>query len=184
MKNNKVKSKSLFKDFYPEFTYTKVEEIPLELLRREDIKLILMDMDNTLIDSKGKYTKELRNWIKEVKSKDIKLYIVSNSMSEKMVRRISKELNVQFYYKAGKPSTKGLKAVSSLYPEIQKSQILMMGDQLFTDVWAGNRFNVHTLLVKRINKKEIFISKIKRPFERIILNHYFNKEENADKCKF
>jgi hypothetical protein len=59
----------------------------------------------------------------------------------------------------------------------------MIGDQLFTDVWGGNRFNINTILVRRINKKEIWISRIKRPIERIILNHYYKKEENSEKCR-
>ena len=45
-----------------------------------------MDMDNTLIDSKGKFSKELKKWIKNVKSKGVQLYIVINSFSEKTVK--------------------------------------------------------------------------------------------------
>ena len=60
---------------------------------------------------------------------------------------------------------------------------MMVGDQLFTDVWGGNRFNINTVLVRRINKKENIISAIKRPIERLILIHYYNKEENKEKCK-
>ena len=59
----------------------------------------------------------------------------------------------------------------------------MIGDQLFTDIWGENRFNIKTILVKRINKKEIFVSRLKRPIEKIILNHYYKKEENLSKCK-
>lgn len=178
----KVK-KSLLKNFYPEYTYEKVEDIPLELLHKEGIKLILMDMDNTLIDCRGNYSKELRKWIKNVKAKGIKLYILSNSFSEKTVKRISKELGVQYFYKASKPSRKGFRRVCDNFPGVNKCEVLMIGDQLFTDIWGGNRFGIRTLLVKRINKKEIFISRIKRPIERIILNHYYNKEENKEKCR-
>lgn len=182
-KTEKTKKKSLLKNFYPEFTFEKVENIPYELLHKEGIRLILMDMDNTLIDSKGQYSKELKKWIQNVKSKDIKLYIVSNSMSERMVKKISKELGVRYFYKASKPSIKGFKTVCEKFPEISKKEILMIGDQLFTDIWGGNRYNIRTLLVRRINKKEIIISRIKRPIERIILNHYYKKEENAEKCR-
>ena len=118
-----------------------------------------------------------------MKSKNIKLYIVSNSFSEKIVKRIAKELGVRYFYKASKPSTKAFKKVSSEFPDISKDEILMIGDQLFTDIWGGNRFNIKTILVKRINKKEIFVSRLKRPIEKIILNHYYKKEENLSKCK-
>lgn len=177
------KRKSLLKNFYPKYTFEKVEDIPYDLINREGIRLILMDMDNTLIDSKGKFSKELRKWIKDIKSKGIILYIVSNSFSEKTVKRISKELGVKYFYKASKPSTKGFRKVCEKFPEISKKEILMIGDQLFTDIWGGNRFNINTILVRRINKREIWLSRIKRPIERIILNHYYNKEENAEKCR-
>lgn len=177
------KRKSLLRNFYPKYTFEKVEDIPYELLNRDGIRLILMDMDNTLIDSKGKFSKELKKWIKNIKSKGIILYIVSNSFSEKTVKRISKELGVRYYYRASKPSTRGFKKVCESFPEISKKEILMIGDQLFTDIFGGNRYNINTLLVKRINKKEIWVTRIKRPFERIILNHYYKKEENSKKCR-
>jgi hypothetical protein len=182
-KKTENKRKSILKNFYPKYTFEKVEDIPYELINKDGIRLILMDMDNTLIDSKGKYSKDLKKWIKYIKSKGILLYIVSNSMSEKMVKKISKELGVKYFYKASKPSTKGFKKVCDKFPDISKKEILMIGDQLFTDVWGGNRFNINTILVRRINKKEIWISRIKRPIERIILNHYYKKEENSEKCR-
>lgn len=189
MENKEIKGekkevkKSMLKNLYPEFTFNKVENIPLELLHKEGIKLILMDMDNTLIDYKGNYSKELRRWIKSVKEKGIKLYILSNSFSETTVKRISKELGVQYLCKASKPSRKGFRAVCEKFPKLNKCEVLMIGDQLFTDVWGGNRFGIRTLLVRRVNKKEIFLSSFKRPIEKMILNHYYKKEENAKKCK-
>ena len=126
---------------------------------------------------------KVEKWIKNVKSKGVQLYIVSNSFSEKTVKKISKELGVKYFYKAAKPSIKGFKKVCDNFPDISKKEILMIGDQLFTDIWGGNRFNINTLLVRRINKKEIWISRIKRPIERIILNHYYKKEENSQKCR-
>ncbi len=179
----KLNDRSLLRNFYPKYVFEKVEDIPYELIAKEGIKLILMDMDNTIIDSKGKYSKDIKKWIKYMKSKNIKLYIVSNSFSEKVVKRIAKELGLRYFYKASKPSTKAFKKVSMEFPEINKSEILMIGDQLFTDIWGGNRFNIKTILVKRINKKEIFISRLKRPIEKVILSHYYKKEENLSKCK-
>lgn len=175
--------KSLLKNFYPKYTFEKVEDIPYDLIKREGIKLILMDMDNTLIDSHGKYSKGLRRWIKDIKSKGIYLYIVSNSFSTKVVKRISKELGVRYYHKAIKPRRKGFRKVCENFPDISKKEILMVGDQLFTDIWGGNRFNINTCLVKRVNKKENIASAIKRPIERLILIRYYHKEENKEKCR-
>ena len=49
------KEKSIFLSrFYPTYMFDKVEDIPYELVKKEDIKLVMMDMDNTLIDAKKK----------------------------------------------------------------------------------------------------------------------------------
>lgn len=175
-------NKSILRNLYPKYVFQKVEDIPYELLNRDGIRLILMDMDNTLIDSKCNYSKELRKWIKNIKSKGIILYIVSNSYSQKKLKKVSKELGLKYLYKAFKPSRRGIRKVCDQFPEISKKEIMMVGDQLFTDIWAGNRYNINTVLVERINKKETWISKIKRPLEKMILNHYYKKEENSKKC--
>ncbi|MBR2785722.1 MAG: hypothetical protein IKD74_07075 [Clostridia bacterium] len=64
-----AKRKSLLKNFYPKYTFEKVEDIPYELIKRDGIKLILMDMDNTLIDNRKEYSKNLKKWIKDISLK-------------------------------------------------------------------------------------------------------------------
>lgn len=163
------KEKSIFLSrFYPTYMFDKVEDIPYELVKKEDIKLIMMDMDNTLIDAKKKYKNSLKHWIEEVSNLNVKMCILSNSPFGDKVKKIAKELNVEYEYNAGKPLLKGFKRVieKSKFP---KENILMIGDQIFTDVWGGNRIGVKTVLVTPINKKESFLTKIKRPFEKIIL---------------
>lgn len=166
-KINKEKNKFL-KRFYPTYMFDKVEDIPYELIKKENIKLIMMDMDNTLIDAKKKYKNSLKHWIEEVSNLNVKMCILSNSPFGDKVKKIAKELNVEYEYNAGKPLLKGFKRVieKSKFP---KDNILMIGDQIFTDVWGGNRIGVKTVLVTPINKKESFLTKVKRPLERLIL---------------
>lgn len=173
--SNENKIKKCFRNFYPTYTFDRVENIPYELLEELKIKLILLDMDNTLIDNKGNYTKNLKKWIKYIKSKGIKAYIISNSVSAIMVKRISKELGIKYYYKASKPRLKGYHYIIN-ETKIEKENVLMIGDQVFTDICGGNRFGIKTILVKPINKTEIIVSRIKRPFEKIILSHYYKKK--------
>ena len=99
---------------------------------------------------------------------NVKMCILSNSPFGDKVKKIAKELNVEYEYNAGKPLLKGFKKVieKSKFP---KENILMIGDQIFTDVWGGNRIGVKTVLVTPINKKESVFTKVKRPFGKIIL---------------
>lgn len=172
---NEGKMSMFLKKFYPTYTFDKVESIPYKLLEELNIKLVLLDMDNTLIDNKGNYSKELKKWVKYIKSKGVKAYIFSNSISESMVKKTAKGLGMMYYYKAKKPRQKGYNYIIDK-TKVKKENILMIGDQLFTDIYGGNRFGIKTVLVKPINKKEIIVSKVKRPIEKFVLMHYYKKK--------
>lgn len=174
-KKEKNKSKKSFlKRFYPTYIYQRVEDIPLELIKKEEIKLIILDMDNTLIDINKRYKKELKDWIELMKKNGVSLCILSNSPFKDKVKKISKELGLGFEFNATKPLLKGFKKIIKAN-DVPKDKILMVGDQIFTDVWGGNRIGIKTVLVEPINKKESIISKIKRPIEKSILERYRNE---------
>ena len=137
-KENKDKKigffRKLFKNFYPTYRYDKVENIPYSLIEKDNIKLIMIDMDNTIIDfNKREYSKEIKEWAERMNRNGIKLYILSNSIFGKQVRRIASELGMKYYYNAGKPFLKGFLTIQK-NENIQKENILMIGDQVFTDI--------------------------------------------------
>ena len=121
------KSKSFFNRFYPNYVFESVEKIPYEVLEKEKIKLIIFDMDNTLVDNKYTYTEELKEWMQHIKDKGVKLYILSNSPMEKKVKRISNELGIKYIYNAKKPFLKGFKAVVE-NSKVKKKNVMMIGD--------------------------------------------------------
>lgn len=169
------KLRQIVRNLYPTYIYDKVENIPYSLIEELGIKMIILDMDNTLIDNKHTYSKDLKKWAKNMKSNGVKLYILSNSPFGKVVQKIAKELGMKYLYNANKPSTKGFKKIEA-DTKVNKENILMVGDQLFTDVWGGNRYGIKTILVKPIKTSETIITKVKRPFEKIVLKHYLSKK--------
>ncbi len=177
-KNNVNKLDSFFKRFYPTYTYKSVESIPYHLIEENNIKLILIDMDNTIINREGIYTQDIKEWISRMKRSGIKVYIFSNSILTKLVQKVAGELKVKYYHNARKPSRKGFREITRL-ENVLPENTLMVGDQLFTDVWGGNRFGVKTVLVRPISAKERIHTKIKRPFEKIVLKKYAKKEGEA-----
>ena len=179
MKNNiKNKKKKLFDNLYPTYIYNKVEEIPYFVFDKYNIKLIMFDMDNTLIDKYARYSDDIKTWLKGLKKKGIKLYILSNSISKETVKDIAHKLGMQYYQGANKPFLKGFKYILEK-ENISKANAIMIGDQIFTDVWGGNRFGIKTILVKPIAKKESIFTKIKRPFEKIVLIKYNKKNKGG-----
>jgi HAD superfamily phosphatase (TIGR01668 family) len=173
--NNVGFFRKLFKDYYPTYIYENVESIPIELLKNNNIELILIDMDNTLVNNKYIYKKKLKEWIDMVKGDRIKVFIFSNSIMGKKVKRIASELGVEYYFNVSKPKLKGYKKIEE-ETKIPKEKIVMIGDQIFTDVLGGNRFGIKTILVNPICEKEIIVTKVKRPLERFILKSYLAKK--------
>ncbi|MBC7959891.1 MAG: HAD hydrolase-like protein, partial [Vallitaleaceae bacterium] len=84
--------------------------------------------------------------------------------------------------KALKPMRRNLrKAIGLMGTTVETSALI--GDQLFTDVWGGNRLGVTTILVKPIAVNEEFITKIKRRTEKFVFNRYLKAGSKNDQHK-
>ena len=165
------------KTLYPNIYLKKVEEITIQMLIKNRIKLLILDVDNTLIDYYKNLSEEVINWTKEMKGQGIKLYILSNTNDKKKVETIANKLDIQYRHFAMKPLKKGFKYIQK-QTNIKSENIAVVGDQIFTDVVGGNRCKMFTILVDPINKeKDYWYTAWKRPIENKIKNNYKAKEE-------
>ena len=55
------------------------------------------------------------------------------------------------------------------------------GDQILTDVIGANRVGMYSILTKPIDKRDIFVTKIKRPLEGVIIKKYLKKKQGGNK---
>ena len=165
------------KKLYPNIYLKKVEEITIETLLKNKIKLLILDVDNTLIDYYKNLSEEVKQWAKEMKGQGIKLYILSNTNNEEKVKTVAKKLDIQYKHFAMKPLKRGFKYVQK-ETNINPENIAVVGDQIFTDVLGGNRSKMFTILVEPIDsKKDYWYTAWKRPIENKIKNKYKTKEE-------
>ena len=118
-----------------------------EILAHYHIKGLVLDVDETLVPLKKAYvSEELRQWIESIRPM-APIWLVSNNLSQSRISRIAKSLNVPYLLGAVKPSRRKLKrAVQAM--ELPVARVAMVGDRLFTDVLAGNRLGMFTILVK------------------------------------
>ena len=163
--------------FKPTYIMESVEKIPFVLLERDNIKGLIFDVDNTIATMGKGITDESYKWIKEAQNLGYKICILSNSINLKKVRKIMSDLGVFGLCFAKKPSTKGFKMALNLL-DLKKEEVIMIGDQLFTDVYGANRFGIKSILVNPINKKEGPFTLVKRPIEKVILKKL--KEDKND----
>ena len=152
----------------PTYFYDKIEDIPFELLEENNITGLIFDADNTIIDYTKVVSKEKKAWLDELKKRGYNICILSNTVSEKKIRNLMKELDVHGLYLAMKPLLKGFNMALNLL-DAKKENVIMIGDQLFTDVLGANRFGIKSIFVNPMHKREDLLTIMKRPLEKYYL---------------
>lgn len=159
---------------YPDAYFKNAREITTEFLNKNNIKALILDLDNTLIDYERNMPEGTIEWINELKKNGIKFFIVTNTNKKKKVEAISKKLGIKYIYFAKKPLKSGLIKAKKRLQE-KPENIAVVGDQLFTDVLGGNRCKMFSILVDPIAERDILITRIKRPIENLLKKKYFEK---------
>ena len=154
----------------------KIEDITIQFLKKQNIKLLILDVDNTLIDYHQNFAEEVKQWLKNLQGQGMKLYLLSNSNKKEKVKKIADEFGIPYRIFAKKPLKSGFLKVQKQMKE-KTENIAVIGDQIFTDVIGGNRCGFFTILVEPIHKKDYWFTAWKRPIEEKIKNNYQAKEK-------
>ena len=160
----------------PNAYFSKVQDITIGFLIKNEIKALILDVDNTLIDKTKKMEPSIVEWVKSLKGQGFRLYILSNTNDKEKVEKVAKELQIPFENFAMKPLKRGFLKVQKIVNE-KPEVIAVVGDQIFTDVVGGNRCKMFTILVEPIAEKDIWITMLKRPIENKIKQKYHKKIE-------
>lgn len=163
-------------NIYPDIYVENVMNISLDILEKNNIKGLILDVDNTLINYYKKMIDGANEWCTELKEKGIKFCIVSNSHKKEKVKKVAETLDIPYINFAKKPFKKGFLQGAKIMG-LEPQYIAAVGDQLFTDVLGANKCNMTSILVDPIEKKEMILTAIKRPIEKMIINKYL-KEKN------
>lgn len=162
---------------YPKAYLENVTKINVEFLNKNNIKALILDVDNTLIDYYKNLLNGIEEWTINMKQQGIYLHILSNSNHEEKVKKVADTLQIPYLYFAKKPFKKGFYTIQKKL-NLPTQQIAVVGDQIFTDIIGANRCNMYSILVKPIQEKDILVTKLKRPIENYIIKRYEKKEEN------
>lgn len=153
--------------FRPKYTIDTIYHLDTEQLHKMDVHAVFSDLDNTLLAwNKFETAKEMDKFNQRLAKAGIKLVVISNNNAQ----RVGKVLNpyqIAFVAKSKKPLpfaiTRERKSLG-----LNKKQVMMVGDQLITDMQAGNLAGVKTVLVKPLVETDKWNTRINRFFEKII----------------
>lgn len=156
---------------YPKEYFNSVKDIDINFLKENNIKGLILDVDNTLISLDKKMPAGISEWAKSMKNSGIKICILSNSNKLDKVESVAKIIEVPYIFFGKKPLKSGFLRAKNLL-KLENENIAVVGDQIFTDVIGANRCNMFSILVKPIEEKDYLITRIKRPIEKIIIKMY------------
>ena len=157
-----------------DFAFRRTVDISPAFLKKQGIKGLILDVDNTLTTHDNPVPAEgIREWLDDMKKNGIKLIIVSNNHPER-VRPFADPLGLDYVSDSGKPLKRGYKAAMKKMG-LTASETAAVGDQLFTDVWGANFSRIRILYVEPIKlepKSKRFI-RFKRVLEKPFLPKKF-----------
>ena len=145
-----------------------VFQIDLMALKNNGKRVILTDLDNTLVGaSVKKPTQEIIDFLTNAQSLGFEVIIVSNNKKERVLH-FAEDLQIKAaHHKALKPLKLKLRKILKQY---DRNQVVMIGDQLMTDVLVAKRLGLYTILVEPIHlDSDENSTKFNRRLERFVV---------------
>lgn len=145
-----------------------ISDVDLDALVAQGITCILFDRDNTVVPRDTKQApQEALAWLDAARSQGLALCMVSNNFHTNEVETSAAELGVAVVHHAMKPAPFAVWAALKKMSAEPKEAVLI-GDQVFTDVAAGNLAGVQTILVDPQSTTDLWYTHIFRVFEHLI----------------
>lgn len=172
----------------PLFPSTSVESVfSIDYLKLKGMgyKAIIFDIDSTLVPHGDDTTNEIDQLFNYLHKLGFKTLLLSNN-SEERISTFNRNIKTLFIPMANKPHRANyLKAIRML--NVNYSEVILVGDQLFTDIIGANLCGIKSILVKFLKHPEDIKIGKKRQLERLILklfalnNKFFNHFPNIEK---
>ena len=156
--------------FRPDIYKKTIFDIDYKLLKENGIKCLIFDLDNTLgLISHKNCPDDTKKLIKKLQ-KDFKVIISSNNATKRL-KPYLEELEIDGISWSMKPSIRSLLIIKKRY-KLYKKEMCIIGDQLITDILAGKRFHIKTILVDPLGEKDLRITGLNRNIENRIIRKY------------
>lgn len=134
--------------FKPSAFLPSISKIDLSMLKNQGIKLIICDLDNTLVPHYTKFpTQNIIKFVEEIKEKEFEFIIISNN-TKKRVSSFSEKLNLsEFIWNAKKPFPFSIKKTINKLG-VKPQETVVIGDMIITDILAANLSHTQSILIQ------------------------------------
>ena len=171
----------MYKIFRPKAYSKNIYEINYDKLKKNGIKCLLFDLDNTISpEYEILLTKKIKTFLNNLK-KDFKVIIISNNFPHRL-KKFGDYYDVDVLSLSLKPLLYKYIYVLLKY-KFKRCEIAAVGDQLVTDILGGNKIGIKTILVDPITNKDGKATFLNRKIEKRIYK-YFKENNILEKGKY
>ncbi|MBQ7377648.1 MAG: YqeG family HAD IIIA-type phosphatase [Clostridia bacterium] len=168
----------MFRVWMPDRLFPTYDAITVDFLKEEGIEALILDIDNTIAPYEvAEPDERALAWFADLKAAGIRASFVSNNHAPR-AELFNHNLGLFVFADSKKPCGKNLRlAMEAMHSTAENTAVV--GDQIFTDVWAGKRLGMRAYIVPPIKDKRTLFFRIKRLLEKPIMRAYRkkNKEE-------
>lgn len=153
--------------FVPDIYQKNIFTIDYNKLHEQGYELLLFDLDNTIGSIKEKeVNKKTKDFLNSLTTK-FTIIVTSNSLKSR-VKPFLKGVKCDYYALSLKPTLRVIRKIKKKY-QVPYQKMVIIGDQILTDVFVGNRKKILTILVDPIQNIDFKVTKFNRKLEKYLL---------------
>ncbi len=165
--------------FWPTSYAERISEIDIAKLGVAGIRGALIDLDNTLVGYRThEPLPEESAWIARAQAAGIQVVMLTNN-GRPWAREVAELLNIPIVPNARKPLQGGYRRALALM-QLPKEAVIVIGDQLFTDILGARICGLDTILVPPLSKHDPWNTHWLRRFERVVLHKFPHVSEEPE----
>ncbi len=143
-----------WKKCIPDFHEPDIYAVDFEGLYAQGLRILLLDIDNTLVtyeeDLPGEKTRALLHRLQTI---GFTIVLISNN-NRFRIEPFARSVGLPAVFRAKKPLRSGFKrSLNKLERPWEKEEVLVLGDQVMTDVYGAKRFGISVLLVQPLRRE-------------------------------
>ena len=169
----------MLKIFQPDYIFLILMEITPIWLKSRSFTALILDVDNTLLSRKAEYLPAKHKlWLGKLLQAGIKITLVTNSGGPK-VKMLEDSTGLKVVNWAAKPLPFAFqRALKNL--SVPKEQVLVVGDQLFTDVLGAHLSGLEAAWVRPLDGEDFIVTSGMRKLEKQLWEHWETEQEHSN----
>ncbi len=168
--------------FSPDYLFSSLARLPLDLFPALGVRLLFCDIDNTLVSyDDAEPTPEAERVLSGLRERGVEVVFFSNNTRER-VEIFNRAHGLAALPDCHKPFC--ARAMMRVLRErgLRRESAAVLGDQILTDVLAARFSRLGAILVRPIRDKRTLLFRVKRAVERPILRAFARKwGENSER---